>query len=122
MILRFPFLLALAFSATAVANDSPAPLANEIRVNVDAEAASLSRGFGLVSAQLNRPPISLVFTRGERDYVLEDVRSLRAADGVVVVEVGKGVLYVLNPKDILYVTDGKVLAPRFFPTPPQARP
>jgi len=38
--------------------------------------------------------------------VLEDVKGVRAAEGVLVIEVGRGLIYVINPKDVVYLTDG----------------
>jgi len=41
--------------------------------------------------------------------VLEDVKQVRASEGVLVIEVGRGLLYIVNPKDVVYLTDGPQL-------------
>jgi hypothetical protein len=44
--------------------------------------------------------------------VLEDVRSVRASEGVLIVEVGRGLLYLVNPRDIVWITDGQTTKPK----------
>jgi len=75
-------------------------------VIVQSEVKDLARGYALAFSQLSRPPLTLVCQREGQQRVLEDVKSVRAAEGVLVVEVGRGLIYVINAKDVLYLTDG----------------
>lgn len=81
-----------------------------VQVSVDSEAKDLARGYAAASSLLSRPPITLAFQKEGALRVLEDVKQVKAVDGVLLVEVGKGLLYVINPKDVVYLTDGAQLA------------
>lgn len=78
----------------------------EREIVVQSEVKDLARGYALAFSQLSRPPLTLVFQREGQQRVLEDVKGVRAAEGVLVVEVGRGLIYVINAKDVLYLTDG----------------
>jgi hypothetical protein len=73
---------------------------------VESEAKDLANGYALGFSQLSRPPLTLAFQKEGMMRVLEDVKSVRAVEGVLVVEVGRGLIYVINPKDVVYLTDG----------------
>jgi hypothetical protein len=100
------FLLASVLATGAFAQSSSAPQAVPVTVVVESEARSLAKGYEAAFKLLSRPPLTIVFQRDEDLRVLEDVKNVRAADGVVLVEVGRGLIYVINPKDIIYLTDG----------------
>ena len=72
----------------------------------ESEAKELAQGYAVAFTQLSRPPLTLVFQKEGVLRVLEDVKAVRAAEGVIVVEVGRGLIYVINPKDVVYLTDG----------------
>jgi len=84
---------------------APAP-SGPVHVSVDSEAKDLANGYALAFTQLSRPPLTLTFQKDGVLRVLEDVKQVRAAGGVLVVEVGRGLVYVINPKDVVYLTDG----------------
>jgi hypothetical protein len=73
---------------------------------VESEAKDLANGYALAFSQLSRPPLTLALQKEGVMRVLEDVKSVRATEGVLVVEVGRGLIYVINPNDIVYLTDG----------------
>ena len=101
------FILAAVFCTGAFAQDrSTQGTASPINVSVESEARSLASGYTEAFKQLSRPPITLVFQKEGSMRVLEDVKQVRAADGVLVVEVGRGLIYVINSKDVVYLTDG----------------
>jgi hypothetical protein len=93
---------AFAQSHTTQASASSAPA----QVMVESEAKDLANGYALAFSQLSRPPLTLAFQKEGVMRVLEDVKGVRAAEGVLVIEVGRGLIYVINPKDVVYLTDG----------------
>ncbi len=102
----FVFTLVLATSALAQSQPSAPPTAGPVHVSVDSEAKDLATGYALAFTQLSRPPLTLTFQKDGVLRVLEDVKQVRAAGGVLVVEVGRGLIYAINPKDVVYLTDG----------------
>jgi len=93
----------MATGARAQSQNSP------VQVSVESESKDLAKGYALAFAQLSRPPLTMAFQKEGVMRVLEDVKQVRAAEGVLVVEVGRGLLYVVNPKDVVYLTDGPQL-------------
>ena len=93
---------ALTTGAFAQSQSSPAP----VQVSVESEAKELANGYAKAFSQLSRPPLTLVFQKEGVLHVLEDVKGVRAAEGVLVVEVGRGLIYIINAKDVVYLTDG----------------
>lgn len=85
---------------------STQPQQTDKEIVIQSEAKDLARGYALAFSQLSRPPLTLVFQREGQQRVLEDVKAVRAAEGVLVVEVGRGLIYVISAKDVLYLTDG----------------
>lgn len=106
------FVLALVLATGALAQSQPsAPAASgPVHVSVDSESKDLANGYALAFTQLSRPPLTLTFQKDGVLRVLEDVKLVRAAGGVLVVEVGRGLIYVINPKDVVYLTDGPHVA------------
>ena len=77
-----------------------------VHVEVNSEAKDLADGYARASAKLTRPPITLALQKEGVLRIIEDVRSVQSAQGVIIIEVGKGLIYVINPKDVVYITDG----------------
>jgi len=100
------FLLASALATGAFAQTQSAASSTPVHVTVDSEAKDLANGYALAFTQLSRPPLTITFQKEGVLRVLEDVKQVRAAGGVLVVEVGRGLIYVINPKDVVYLTDG----------------
>ena len=93
-------------------------VAPPIDIKVESESVSLARGYADAFKDL-RTPISLTLQRGERLFLIEDVRDVQAYGGAIRVTVGRGTtFYLLNPKDVVAITDG--YAPKQVPEP--ARP
>lgn len=102
------FFAVAASSALGQSQNSTQP----VQVTVQSEARELARGFARASSELNRPPVTLVLQKEGILRVIEDVRQVRDSEGVLVVEQGKGLIYLVNPRDVLYITDGsQVSAP-----------
>lgn len=94
------FLIALAARAEA-----PRDLPHATVVAPPSEVADLARGYSRAYSALAHSPVTLVFERGGSRQMLTDVRSVKDADGVVIVQLGTGLVWVLNPRDIVYLTD-----------------
>jgi len=80
-----------------------------VQVSVESESKDLAKGYAMAFAQLSRPPLTIAFQKEGVLRVLEDVKQVRASEGVLVIEVGRGLLYIVNPKDVVYLTDGPQL-------------
>ena len=106
------FLFATVLAAGAFAQSQSAPASPPIHVTVDSEVKDLANGYALAFTQLSRPPLTMTFQKEGTLRVLEDVKTVRAAGGVLVVEIGRGLIYVINPKDVVYLTDGLQVDPK----------
>ena len=100
------FVLAVALVSGAYAQSQSAPAATPVHVTVESESKDLANGYALAFTQLSRPPLTIAFQKEGVLRTLEDVKQVRAAGGALVVEVGRGLIYVINPKDVVYLTDG----------------
>jgi hypothetical protein len=75
-------------------------------VVIESENKLLSRSYVQAFGVLVRPPFTLTMQRENIMYVLEDVRGVKEAGGLLVVEVGRGFNYIVNPKDVVAISDG----------------
>ncbi|MGC4072715.1 MAG: hypothetical protein QM760_09380 [Nibricoccus sp.] len=87
------------------------PVQVDPTVVVEAEGRLLARSYVQSFTTLIRPPFTLTMQRENICYVLEDVRTLREAGPLLIVEVGRGNNYVVNPKDIVAISDGPAIRP-----------
>ncbi|ATC64570.1 hypothetical protein CMV30_11735 [Nibricoccus aquaticus] len=78
----------------------------EQTVNVESENRLLARSYVQAFGVLVRPPFTLTMQKENVGYVLEDVRGVKEAGGLLIVEVGRGFNYIVNPKDIVAISDG----------------
>ena len=73
---------------------------------VESENKVLARAYVQAFGSLVRPPFTLTMQRENVSYVIEDVRGVKDTGGLLIVEVGRGFNYVVNPKDIVAISDG----------------
>jgi hypothetical protein len=73
---------------------------------VESENKVLARAYVQAFGSLVRPPFTLTMQRENVSYVIEDVRGLKDAGGLLIVEVGRGFNYIVNPKDVVAISDG----------------
>lgn len=85
------------------------PLPVDPAVVVEAEGRLLARSYVQSFSTLIRPPFTLTMQRESVIYVLEDVRTLKESGTLLIVEVGRGFNYVVNPKDIVAISDGPAI-------------
>ncbi len=79
---------------------------NSPTIIVESENARLAQDFVRAFGTLVRPPFTMTLQRENVRYTLEDVRSLKDSGGMLVVEVGRGFKYIVNPRDIVAIADG----------------
>ncbi|WP_404422882.1 hypothetical protein [Nibricoccus sp. IMCC34717] len=95
---------ALVPAAFAAADGQTREVVNEFKITVHSEVKELAQGYAQAYGQLSRW-VNLTYQRDGQKVVLSGVRSIKAVEGVLVVEVGKGALYLINPKDVVAITD-----------------
>ncbi len=78
-------------------------------VMIESENRLLARSYVQAFGALVRPPYTLTMQKENIGYVLEDVRAVKEVGGLLIVEVGRGFNYVVNPKDIVAISDGPAI-------------
>ena len=74
-------------------------------VRLESEVEQLARGYATAFTSMGRTPIYLNLRREGATVTLVSIRAVKAVAGVLVVETDKGLTYVLNPKDVVSLTD-----------------
>ncbi len=96
------------FLATAVAGfgqTSSQSTQPPVTVRVATEVEELARGYAAAFASITRTPVYLIHSRDDATTVLVSVKSVKASAGVLIVEIEKGLTYVINPRDVVMITD-----------------
>ena len=88
------------FGQTASQSSQP-----PVTVRVATEVEELARGYAAAFSSITRTPVYLVHSRDGTTTVLVSIKSVKASAGVLVVETDKGLVYILNPKDMVMITD-----------------
>lgn len=65
----------------------------------------LATGFAAAFSAIRNVPVHLAMNRDGKPTVLADVRKVTAVGAVLVIENGKGQIYVINPRDVVWVSD-----------------
>jgi hypothetical protein len=74
-------------------------------VHIATEVEELARGYAAAFPTITRAPIYLTVRKNGTTMTLVSVRSVKAAAGVLIVEIEKGFTYILNPEDVIAITD-----------------
>lgn len=98
-------LLAALLGARLAAAPATSP---DVNLTIPSEARELARGYAQAFASLTRTPVTLSFGREGSARILEDVRSVKDAAGVLIVSLGSGLTYVISARDVLFMTDGNL--------------
>ncbi len=97
----------LAFSATIDAPSSP-----PVNVTVKSEGQELAAGFAAAFTRLRHVPFHVQLQReGSAAIVINDIKAVSAAGAALLVETNKGLFYVINPKDVIWISDAPVEKP-----------
>jgi hypothetical protein len=97
------FLLAAAaagFGQTASQSSQP-----PVTVRIATEVEELARGYAAAFSSITRTPVYLIHSRDDTTTVLISVKSIKASAGVLIVEVERGLTYIINPRDVVMITD-----------------
>lgn len=76
-----------------------------ITVHLNTEVEELARGYAEAFPTITRTPVYLIHSRDDTTTVLISVKSVKAASGVLVVQDEKGLTYIINPKDVVMISD-----------------
>ncbi|MFA5058813.1 MAG: hypothetical protein WC485_11915 [Opitutaceae bacterium] len=76
-----------------------------INVHVATEVEELARGYALAFPSITTTPVYLTLRKEGVVTTLVSVKSVKAVAGVLIVELDKGPIYILNPQDILSITN-----------------
>jgi len=98
-------LLLLATLATGFGQSVDAALARPGGAPAPTEVEELARSYAAAFASLTRTPVYLIHSRDDTSTVLSGIKSVRAVGGVLVVQDDKGLTYVMNPRDVVMITD-----------------
>lgn len=80
---------------------SPQP----VTVRVATEVEELARGYAAAFSTMTRTPVYLIHSRDDTTTVLISIKSVKASAGVLIVQDEKGLIYVINPRDVVMITD-----------------
>ncbi|MDD2762575.1 MAG: hypothetical protein PHE83_01220 [Opitutaceae bacterium] len=76
-----------------------------VNVYVATEVEELARGYALAFPSISTTPVYLTLRKEGAVVTLVSVKSVKAAAGVLIVELDQGPIYILNPQDILSITN-----------------
>jgi trehalose-6-phosphate synthase len=93
--------LFLAAAVTALGQTTQPP----VNVRISTEVEELARGYAAAFSGMTHTPIYLIHSRDDNTTVLVSLRSVKAVAGVLIVQDEKGLTYVLNPRDVVMITD-----------------
>jgi hypothetical protein len=96
------FLVAAITGFGQPATRSPSP---PVDVRITSEGEELARGYAAAFPSISHTPIYLNLRRDGATTTLVSVKSVKAEAGVLIVELDKGFIYILNPKDVVSITD-----------------
>jgi hypothetical protein len=98
-------LLFLAASITAFGQPADSGPPRPPGVQIPTEVEELARGYAAAFAGITRTPVYLIHTRDETSTVLVSIKSVKAVGGVLVVQDERGLTYIMNPRDVVMITD-----------------
>ena len=78
---------------------------SSVNVTVNSESKELAAGFAQAFTRLRHVPFHVQLQREGKTIVINDIKMVTAASGVLLLETGKGLLYVVNPKDVVWFSD-----------------
>ena len=76
-----------------------------VTVRVATEVEELAQGYAAAFTTITRTPVFLIHSRDDTTTVLISIKSVKASAGVLIVQDEKGLTYVINPRDVVMITD-----------------
>lgn len=77
-----------------------------VNVTINSEATELAAGYARAFLNLRSVPFHVQLEReGGKTIFINDIKRISAVGAVLLLETGKGLLYVVNPKDIVWFSD-----------------
>ena len=101
----FTILLFLTAAATGFGQPANSGSPQPVTVRVGTEVEELARGYAEAFSTITRTPVYLIHSRDDTTTVLISLKSVRAAAGVLIVQDEKGLTYIINPKDVVMISD-----------------
>lgn len=84
-------------------SDSSSPVFN---LRMKGENEELAEGYAKAFSNLRSVPFHVLLSReGGEPLVIPDIKRVSASGAVLVLETGKGLVYVVRPKDIMWFSD-----------------
>ena len=97
------FLLLATTLVDAAPGDAPSPVFN---LRVKGENEELAEGYAKAFSSLRSVPFHVRLSREDGEsLVIPDIKRVTASGAVLVLETGKGLIYVVRPKDIMWFSD-----------------
>ena len=98
-------LLFLAAMVTGFGQSVDPGLARPAIIPVPTEVEELARGYAAAFAGITHTPIYLIHSREDNTTILTGIKSVKAVGGVLVVQDEHGLTYIVNPRDVVMITD-----------------
>ena len=96
-------LLLVTTLAHAAPTDAPSPVFN---LRVKGENEELAEGYAKAFSSLRSVPFHVLLSRETGEpLVIPDIKRVSASGAVLVLETGKGLVYVVRPKDVMWFSD-----------------
>ena len=103
-------LLLLATTTGAFSATTDVPSSQPVNVTVKSEGQELAAGFAAAFTRLRHVPFHVQLQReGSSAIVINDIKTVTAAGAALLVETNKGLFYVINPKDVVWISDAPVV-------------
>ena len=101
----FTLLLFLAAAVAGFGQPANSGSQSPVTLRVNTEVEELARGYAEAFPTITHTPVYLIHSRDDTTTVLISLRSVKAAAGVLIVQDEKGLTYVINPKDVVMISD-----------------
>jgi len=83
-----------------------------VSVHMQSDSRDVAAGFEQAFSRITRFPVTVLIQREGLERSIEGVKSVKASNGVLIVEVGKGMVMLLNARDIVCISEGPLPAAR----------
>jgi len=100
-----------ALAQAAQSSSMQAPMPN-VSVHMQSDSRDVAAGFEQAFSRITRLPVTVLIQREGLERSIEGVKSVKASNGVLIIEVGKGMVMLLNARDIVCISEGPLPAAR----------